>query len=200
MSGLAWDDPAQLARFTRWSGEDAGRRAESTFLIEGMHCAACSVLIDDALKRLPGVEAADVNPATRRAQVRWQPARTHASALARAIESAAPTTAPCQTTHWTLRLRANANGARCCDAVAALLEDLMARLPETVERIGADGRGEVVALTALARGDTVRVRPGQAFPGRWPRDRRCSPLLERWQGAACCCSACQRLTRWRAPT
>lgn len=85
---LAWDDPTQLARFTRWSGAEGQRQAESAFLIEGMTCAACSVLIEEALKRVPGVDSADVNPATRRARVRWQAERTRASALVAAIEGA----------------------------------------------------------------------------------------------------------------
>ena len=290
MTTLAWDEPAQLARFTRWTGADAGRRADSTLLIEGMHCAACSVLIEDALKRLPGVEAADVNPATRRAQVRWDPARTRASALVAAIEGAgdyralpahaldaetarrrewramlwrlfvagfcmmqvmmyatpayvagpegiSPDIARLlQWASWLLSipvllfsaapflrgalsqlarrrigmdvpvalgivvtfvastaaafdpggvfgsevyfdsltmfvfflLAGRALELRARHASVGQLEDLMARLPETIERLTPDGRGELVPLTALAAGDTVRVRPGQAFPGDGP--------------------------------
>ncbi|NRF70960.1 cation-translocating P-type ATPase [Aquincola sp. S2] len=290
MSTLAWDDPTQLARFTRWSGADAARRADSTLLIDGMVCAACSVLIEDALKRLPGVESADVNPATRRAQLRWDPARTRASALVAAIEGAgdyralpahaldaetarrrewramlwrlfvagfcmmqvmmyatpayvagpegiSPDIARLlQWASWLLSipvllfsaapflrgainqltrrrigmdvpvalgivvtfaastaaafdpggvlgsevyfdsltmfvfflLAGRALELRARHASVGQLEDLMARLPETVERIAPDGRGEMIALTALVHGDTVRVRPGQAFPGDGP--------------------------------
>jgi Cu2+-exporting ATPase len=290
MTTLPWDEPTQLARYTRWTGADAGRRADSTLVIDGMVCAACSVLIEDALKRLPGVESADVNPATRRARVRWDPARTRASAVVAAIEGAgdyhalpahaldaetarrrewrtmlwrlfvagfcmmqvmmyatpayvagpegiSPDIARLlQWASWLLSIPVllfssapflrgaisqltrrrigmdvpvalgivvtfaastavafNPGGAlgtevyfdsltmfvffllagralelRARHASVGQLEDLMARLPETIERITPDGRGEVVALSALASGDTVRVRPGQAFPGDGP--------------------------------
>ena len=42
--------------------------------------------------------------------------------------------------------------------------DLLARLPETVERIGAGGRTETVTLRRLRPGDRVRVAVGQAVP------------------------------------
>jgi Cu2+-exporting ATPase len=40
-----------------------------------MHCAACSGLIEDALRKLPGVAAASVNPASARLALRWRPAQ-----------------------------------------------------------------------------------------------------------------------------
>jgi len=42
--------------------------------------------------------------------------------------------------------------------------DLLARLPETVERLGEDGRAEAVTLRRLKTGDRVRVAVGQAVP------------------------------------
>jgi Cu2+-exporting ATPase len=42
--------------------------------------------------------------------------------------------------------------------------DLLARLPETVERLGDDGRTETVTLRKLHAGDRVRVAVGQAVP------------------------------------
>ncbi|WP_395137517.1 heavy metal translocating P-type ATPase [Schlegelella aquatica] len=84
----AWDDEEELARYTRFFDREGERVAESSFVIEGMYCAACSVTIEQALRALPGVDDADVNPATRRARVRWRPARVQASALVHAVESA----------------------------------------------------------------------------------------------------------------
>lgn len=50
-------------------------------LIEGMHCAACVWLIEQALARQPGVVAARLNMTTRRLHVEWQPDRVTASTL-----------------------------------------------------------------------------------------------------------------------
>jgi Cu+-exporting ATPase len=55
--------------------------------IEGMHCAACAQRVERTLNRLDGVEAS-VNYATERADVRFDPARVEASALAAAVGDA----------------------------------------------------------------------------------------------------------------
>jgi P-type Cu2+ transporter len=87
---VAWDDPQEQARFTqRVPGEAGGSpTARSVLVIEGMYCAACSVNIEEALMRLPGVLEADVNPASRRARVLWDPGRVRASRIAEAVADA----------------------------------------------------------------------------------------------------------------
>jgi Cu2+-exporting ATPase len=45
--------------------------AEATVDIGGMYCTACVWLFDNGLKQLDGIESASVNPATRRAVIRW---------------------------------------------------------------------------------------------------------------------------------
>ena len=67
-------DARHLAPFTTWPDGPAGA-ALSQFQVAGMHCAACSGLIEGALLKLPGVEAASVNPASARLALRWWPAR-----------------------------------------------------------------------------------------------------------------------------
>ncbi|GAA4354627.1 heavy metal translocating P-type ATPase [Variovorax defluvii] len=54
--------------------------------------------------------------------------------------------------------------ARLRDRTAGALEALMNRLPDSVERLGADGEFTRVAVRRLAAGDVVRVLPGEAFP------------------------------------
>lgn len=54
--------------------------------------------------------------------------------------------------------------ARARHKVALSLEAGNARLPDSVERMLADGRTEVVAIARLVAGDRVRVKAGQAFP------------------------------------
>ena len=84
----AWDDPEEQSRFTRRLASESGGLVESVFAIDGMYCAACAPVIEDALARVHGVVAVEVNAATRRARVRWQPDLTRASRLVAAIESA----------------------------------------------------------------------------------------------------------------
>src|SRR5204862_6785132 len=56
-----------------------------TFFIERVRCAACLWLVEQALRRHPGVLRADVNFATHRAQVAWDPVATRPSALIGAL-------------------------------------------------------------------------------------------------------------------
>lgn len=82
------DDPVELDTFTRWSGAADGRRvAESSLRIGGMHCAACATTVEHALRQVPGVIEASVSAASQCATVRWDAARTSASALVRAVVS-----------------------------------------------------------------------------------------------------------------
>lgn len=83
------DDPVEQRRFTRWEeGADGRRLAESSWLLSGMYCAACAGLIEQALGGVPGVEEVQVSAAAQRARVRWDPARTTASALVQAVRVA----------------------------------------------------------------------------------------------------------------
>ncbi len=83
------DDPIEQQAFTRWEVDAAGQRhAESSFLLSGMHCAACAGIIEAALVAVPGVERAEVSAAGQRAQVRWAPERTRVSLLVQAVRGA----------------------------------------------------------------------------------------------------------------
>ena len=64
------DDPLEWTAFSR---EVDGQSAiwESSLVIEGMHCAACSVAVEDALLQVPGVISAQVSAASHRAKVVW---------------------------------------------------------------------------------------------------------------------------------
>ena len=82
------DDPVELRRYTRFSESQGQPAAESSLRLGGLHCAACAGLIEDALRRVDGVLEARVDPAAERALVRWDPARTRASALVAAVQAA----------------------------------------------------------------------------------------------------------------
>lgn len=89
------DEPEEVARYTRWEhGADGRLRALSAFQLSGLHCAACADLIEDALKRVVGVEAARVNAGARRALVHWDPARVRPSDLLSAVRQAGYGAAP----------------------------------------------------------------------------------------------------------
>ena len=52
-----------------------------TLLTDGMHCAACAWLIQNALAKDPAVAAVNANAITGRVEIRWNPGRTRLSAL-----------------------------------------------------------------------------------------------------------------------
>src|SRR5688572_9660005 len=89
------DDNAGLD--LRWvTSADGTRLAEAVLALQGMYCAACAGVIEAALKAVPGVDAAEVNAASKRASVRWRPETSPATALIAAIERAGYTAFPAQ--------------------------------------------------------------------------------------------------------
>jgi P-type Cu2+ transporter len=89
----ALDDPDEWQAFSR---PLTGREGcwESFLAIEGMHCAACSLTVEQALSQVPGVDSVQVNGANASARVTWSPERGRPSqwldALARAGYGAVP--------------------------------------------------------------------------------------------------------------
>ena len=82
------DDPVEQGEFTRSSAAPAqgGVPAlESVLVVQGMYCAACADTVESALAQQPGVLHAEVHAATRRLTLRWDPALTPLSALARRV-------------------------------------------------------------------------------------------------------------------
>lgn len=79
------DDPIEQREFTEFNDVDGYTEAESVLMVQGMYCAACADTVESALQHLPGVERAHVHAATRRLTLRWDPAKTTMSSLARAV-------------------------------------------------------------------------------------------------------------------
>ncbi|TFY96544.1 heavy metal translocating P-type ATPase [Ramlibacter rhizophilus] len=70
----ALDDPSEWPSFGRpLPGQDG--RWESYLAIEGMHCAACTLLVEEALLAVPGVESVAVNSAAQTARIVWSAER-----------------------------------------------------------------------------------------------------------------------------
>ncbi len=61
------------------------RLCETSLLVEGVHCAACTWLIRQSVGRLPGVHEVEINPATSRATLRWDPSQARLSQLLHGI-------------------------------------------------------------------------------------------------------------------
>lgn len=105
----ALDDEVALAGHTRWIELPDGRReADSVFAVHGMHCAACASIIESTLRGLPGVAQADVHAASRRARVRWDPARVGAADLVEALRRVGYDARPAQ--HEDVRLARRREG------------------------------------------------------------------------------------------
>lgn len=80
-------DAHLLAPFTTWP-DGPGGVALSQFQVAGMHCGACAGIIEQALLKLPGVQAASVNAAAARLQLRWQPAAVSLAEVLDALQAA----------------------------------------------------------------------------------------------------------------
>ncbi|HSV51955.1 MAG TPA: cation-translocating P-type ATPase [Burkholderiaceae bacterium] len=81
------DDPEEWPAFSRELPGESGCW-ESGVALQGMHCAACALTIEAALRSVPGVLGADVSSASRRARVRWRAGATQPSAWMLAIQHA----------------------------------------------------------------------------------------------------------------
>ncbi|MDH5204497.1 MAG: cation-translocating P-type ATPase [Hylemonella sp.] len=80
------DDPQEWAAFSReLDGE--GQRWESHVVIEGMHCAACALTVEDALRAVPGVASASVSAGSQRARLVWSANEVMPSQWMRAVQS-----------------------------------------------------------------------------------------------------------------
>ncbi|MBP8149426.1 MAG: cation-translocating P-type ATPase, partial [Limnohabitans sp.] len=79
------DDPAEWATFSLPEKNQAGCWSSSV-VFEGMHCAACAITLEDALRSVPGVESVQVSAASHRGRVVWSPETTRPSDWMRAVE------------------------------------------------------------------------------------------------------------------
>ncbi len=80
------DDPQEWSAFSRPSAQGPGCW-ESNVVIEGMYCAACSLTVEDALKKVPGVLIAQVGSASRRARIVWSSADVLPSVWMQAVHA-----------------------------------------------------------------------------------------------------------------
>ena len=80
--------PPELALYDRATPPDGGGGIQdAVFSVDGIRCAACVWLIERRLAALPGVQGADMNVATERLRVRWDPALCKPSDIAAALRA-----------------------------------------------------------------------------------------------------------------
>jgi len=80
------DEQQEWGAFSRLLEGGAGLW-ESQVVLGGMHCAACALTVEDALRRVPGVQAASVSASAQRATVRWRAAAVLPSAWMQAVRA-----------------------------------------------------------------------------------------------------------------
>ncbi len=83
----ALDEPAEWEGFSRPAAGRAGCW-ESHLAITGMHCAACSLTVEEALARLPGVASVEVNGPAALARLVWSPQHSRPSQWLAALRRA----------------------------------------------------------------------------------------------------------------
>ena len=79
------DDAQEWSAFSRPSTRSPDCW-ESSVVIEGMHCAACSYTVEEAIAAVPGVLQVQVSAGSQRAKVVWNAARVQPSAWMQAIQ------------------------------------------------------------------------------------------------------------------
>lgn len=57
-----------------------------TYKVKGMHCASCSSVIEKTIKKVEGVQSAEVNYGTEKAKVSFDPSKTNPHVLSKHIE------------------------------------------------------------------------------------------------------------------
>jgi Cu2+-exporting ATPase len=82
----SWDTyerPAVMKMFVR---ELSNGDKVADLLVQGVHCAACTWLIENSLSKIAGVKSIEVNPVTTRAELRWDPTKTRLTPLLEEID------------------------------------------------------------------------------------------------------------------
>jgi Cu2+-exporting ATPase len=142
-----YDEPdvrAGVVREAAGAGPGGTAACEATLMVEGMRCGACVWLIERALARAPGVLSAQVNYATERATLRWDPAATGLATLLARVAAvgyrALPYDARQRATHDAQARRSLAR--RLFVAGLAMMQVMMYAWPAYTARVGEIEPGE----------------------------------------------------------
>ena len=92
----------------------------SSVVFEGMHCAACAITLEDALRAVPGVQSVQISGASHRGQIVWSPELTRPSEWMRSVERHGYKAMPANDAHAHARRRDEARRMVWRWAVAAM--------------------------------------------------------------------------------
>lgn len=90
---------AQLESTTAPAALSGDQTASVDLKVSGMHCASCVNRIEEAIKKLPGIESASVNLASERAAVRYALAKLSVDQIVAAVASAGYSAEPIARQH-----------------------------------------------------------------------------------------------------
>ncbi|MES2182858.1 MAG: cation-translocating P-type ATPase [Pseudomonadota bacterium] len=111
----AWvilDTEDQWLAFSQPFGQDlSSPLVESSLLLDGLRCAACSGIIEQGLQSLPGVVNVRVSMSKKRAVVVWSPAKTQPSSILAAIKRLGYDASPASSNENQLNITAKSRAA-----------------------------------------------------------------------------------------
>ncbi len=163
---LILDDPLERDEIAREvaPAADGARRFETVLSIDGVHCAACVIAIEDALR--DGVDEVSVNAATRRARLVW---RADTQQLSRACDRIARLGYRPSPVSQRLLESAQAAGRRAAlwrmlVAVLCMMQVMMYSVPRYVAEAGSMSEDIVSLMTWAERILTLPVMLFAAGP------------------------------------
>ena len=113
------DTPEEWSAFSLPEKTESGCW-RSSVVFEGMHCAACTITLEDALRAVPGVLSVQISGASHRGQIVWSPELTRPSEWMRAVERHGYKALPANDAHAHARRREEARRMVWRWAVAAM--------------------------------------------------------------------------------
>ena len=135
------DSPEEWALFSLPNAAESGCWSSSV-VFEGMHCAACAITLEDALRAVPGVRSVQISSASHRGQVVWSPEQTRPSEWMQSVERHGYKAVPANDAHAHERRRQEARRMvwRLSVAAMGMMQVMMYATPAYVS-----GPGEISA-------------------------------------------------------
>ena len=132
------DEPQEWARFSQPEPQRGEGMWSSSVVFEGMHCAACAISIEDALRQVPGVQSVQVSAASHRGRVVWSSRQTRPSQWMQASAVAGYRAVPANDAHAHEQRRREARRMLWRVAVAGLcmMQVMMYATPAYVAQAG----------------------------------------------------------------
>jgi P-type Cu2+ transporter len=114
------DAPEEWATFSSPDDQTESGCWRSSVVFEGMHCAACAITLEDALRAVPGVQSVQISGASHRGQIVWSPELTRPSEWMHSVERHGYKALPANDAHAHARRRQEARRMVWRWAVAAM--------------------------------------------------------------------------------